>query len=265
MVNPVSAEESRSAGIAGPDPSWRLLYRVGGVSAWLFVGMLVAAIVLAITTPAPPTTDGTATLTYIAAHRTLYIVHQQLWLVPAAFAMVTYLALYPALKHLDRSLAALGAVVGGSAYALTLAIPTTTTGAPALVYLSDQFAATADPARRAAFATAAETLIAQNRTTMAVGPLATVGLLLVSIVMRKGVFPRAVAYLGIAVGVLGIASEALRFVFEGFYGVYGVLLLVWMGAIGWTLYRLGRSSEPPPAERPAPSPSGGLAAGHRVD
>jgi len=50
------------------------------VSAWLFVGMLVAAIVFAITTPAPPTGGGTATLDYIAGHRTLYIVHQQLWL-----------------------------------------------------------------------------------------------------------------------------------------------------------------------------------------
>jgi len=226
--------------------------------------MLVAAIVLAITTPAPPTAGGTATLDYIAAHRTLYIVHQQLWLLPGVFAMVTYLALYPALKHLDRSLAALGAVVGGSAYALALAVPTTTTGAPALVYLSDQFVATADPARRAAFATAAETLIAQNRTTMVVGPLTTVGLLIVSIVMLRGVFPRAVACLGIAVGVLGIASEVLRFVFEGFYGVYGVLLLVWMGAVGWTLFRLGRRSEPVPPERPAPSPLGGPAAAHRV-
>src|SRR5664280_1354491 len=103
--------------------------------------MLVAAIVFAITTPAPPTGGGTATLDYIAGHRTLYIVHQQLWLVPGVFGMVTYLALYPALKHLDRALAALGAVVGGSASALTLAIPTTTTGAPALVYLSDQFMA----------------------------------------------------------------------------------------------------------------------------
>ena len=92
--------------------------------------------------------------------------------------MVTYVALYPALKHLDRALAALGAVVGGSAWALTLAIPTTTTGAPALVYLSNQFMATTDPARRAALAAAAETMIAQNRTTVVVGPLTTVGLLM---------------------------------------------------------------------------------------
>jgi hypothetical protein len=238
--------------IAGPDQSWRLLYRIGGVSAWIFVGMLVAAIVLVIATPLPPTAGGTATLSYIAAHRTLYIFEQQLWLVPGFFAMVTYLALYPALKHLDKSLAALGAVVGGSAWALTLAIPTTTTGAPALVYLSDQFMAVADPGRRAAFATAAEALIAQNRTTVIVGPLEALGLLIVSVVMLKGVFPRAVAYLGVATGVLGISAEALRMVFEGFYGIYGLLLPVWMGAVGWNLYRLGQGSGPVAPEQPGP-------------
>src|SRR5450759_423008 len=264
MVKPMNTDRSQSAAIAGPDPSWRLLYRVGGVSAGIFVAMIVVGVVIAIATPAPPTAGGTATLSYIAAHRTLYIVEQQLWLVPGVFAMVTYLALYPALKHLDRSLAALGAAVGGSAWALTLAIPTTTTGAPALVYLSDQFIATADPARRAAFTTAAEALIAQNRTTVVVGPLTTVGLLIVSIVMLKGVFPKAVAYLGIAVGVLGIASEALRFVTEGLYGVYGVLLPVWMGAVGWMLYRLGRNSRPAREERPAPSPPDAPAAGKQV-
>jgi Domain of unknown function (DUF4386) len=256
MAGLVNAAGSPRARRQGADPSWRLLYRVGGLSAWLFVGLLVAAIVLTIATPAPPTAGGAATLDHIAAHRTLYVVHQQLWLLPGVFAMVTYLALYPALRHLDRSLAALGAVVGGSAHALTLAIPTTSTGAPALVYLSDRFVGTADPVRRAAFATAAETLIAQNRTTMAVGPLTTVGLLIVSIVMLRGVFPRAVAYLGVTVGILGIAGEALRFVFEGFYGVYGVLLLVWMGAVGWTLLRLGRSSAPAlPRSAAGPGPA----------
>jgi hypothetical protein len=73
------------------------------VSAWIFVGLLVAAIVLSVATPAPLTAGGTATLDFIAAHRTLYMVHQPLWLVPGVFARVTYLALCPALKHLDRA------------------------------------------------------------------------------------------------------------------------------------------------------------------
>ena len=260
MVKPMNTHRSQSAATAGPDPSWHLLYRIGGVSAWIFVAMIVAGIVLVGAAPRPPTEGGAATLNYIATHRMLYIVTQQVWLVPGFFAMVTYLALYPALKGLNQSLAALGAVVGGSAWGLSLAIPTTTEGAPALVYLSGQFTAAADPARRAALATAAETLIAQNRTTVVVGPLMAVGMLIVSIVMLKGAFPKAVAYLGVATGVLGISAEALRMVFEGFYVIYGVLLPIWMGAVGWNLYRLGRISAHVPVAQPEPFPLGADAA-----
>ena len=234
-------DQSREGSVS-PDPRWGPLYRAGGVSAGLFVALLVAAILLAILTPPPPTAGGAATLDFIAAHRTLYLVHQQLWLVPGVFAAVVYLALYPALKPVQRSLAALGCAVGGVAWALTLAMPTTSTGAPALVYLSDQYAATNDAAQRSVFVAAAEGLIALNRTPTAVGVLTTIGMLIVSLVMLRGVFPRWVAYLGIATGVLGIASEALRPVIEGGYAVYGLLLLVWMGAVGWRLFRLGQDS-----------------------
>ena len=237
--------------VAGPDPSWSSLYQAGGVSAGLFVTLLVAAILLSITTAQPPTSGGAATLEYIAAHRTVYIVQQQLWLVPGFFPMVTYLALYLALKHVNKSYAALGAVVGGVAWALTLAMPTTSTGAPALVYLSDQYAATSDAAQRAAFVAAAENLIALNLTPTAVGVLTTVGMLIISLVMLRGVFPKGVAYLGIVTGTLGLVSEALRPVLAGGYGVYGVLLLIWMGAVGWQLYRLGEVRRGSPSEQPA--------------
>jgi hypothetical protein len=223
----------------GPDPAWGRLLQAGGISAGLFVVLLVSAIVLSIVTPPPPTAGGAATLAYIAAHRTLYTVHQQLWLVPGVFGAIAYLALYVALKHVHQSYAALGAVVGGVAWALTLAMPTTSTGAPALVYLSDQYASTADAGQRAALVAAAENLIALNRTPTVVGVLTTVGMLIVSLVMLRGVFPRTVAYLGVVTAVLGIVSEALRPVIEGGYGVYGVLLLVWMGTVGWKLYWLG--------------------------
>jgi hypothetical protein len=243
---------------ARPDPGWRMLFRIGGISAGLFVAMLLGATGLAIATQPAPTAGGAATLEYIASHRNLYIVHQQLWLVPGVFAAVVYLALYPALKPLHQSLAALGCAVGGIAWALTLAMPTTSTGAPALVYVSDQYAATEDPAQRAAFVGAAESLIAINRTPTAVGVLTTAGMLIVSLVMLRGVFPKWIAYLGIVSGALGIGSEALRPVIEGGYGIYGVLLLVWMGAVGSRLYGLGADSggravraEPPGRHAPS--------------
>jgi hypothetical protein len=220
------------------ESGWCALYRLGAISAGLFVVCMLVAILLAVATPPPPTTGGAATLDYIAAHRTLYIVHQQLWLVPGIFAVVMYLALYRVLKPLHPSFATFGCAIGGIAWALTLAMPTTSTGAPALVFLSDQYSASGDPAQRVAFAAAAEGLIAVNRTPTAVGVLTTVGMLIASLVMLRGVFPSWVAYLGIATGFLGVASEALRPVIEGGYGVYGVLLLVWMSAVGWRLFHL---------------------------
>jgi hypothetical protein len=219
--------------------NWKVLFKIGGLSAWLYVLLITAAIVLAIVTPPLPTTGGAATLEYIAAHRVLYIIYQQLWLVPGLFAALMFLALFPALKRLNKSYAILGTMIGGFAWALTLAMPTTSTGAPALVYLSDQYFATSVPAQRAIFVAASEGLIALNRTPTIVGILTTIGMLIVSIVMLRGVFPKWIAYLGIVTGALGIVSEALRPVIEGGYGIYGILLLVWTGAVGWQLCRLG--------------------------
>jgi hypothetical protein len=78
---------------------------------------------------------------------------------PGVFAAVFYLALFPALRPLHPSVAALGCAAGGMAWALTLAMPTTSTGAPVLVYLSDRCAATVDPGERAVLVAAAEGLI----------------------------------------------------------------------------------------------------------
>lgn len=169
----------------GPDPSWKGLYRVGSVSAIIFVVLNIVAIVLDLTTP-PPVSGGAATLQFIAEHRSVYVLQQALWLVPGVFATIAFLALYVSLKDLNKSYAALGAVVGGAAWALTLAIPTTTRGAHALVYLSDGYAAASTDAQRAVFATAAEGLIAQNNTPTVPGILTTVGILLISLVMLKG-------------------------------------------------------------------------------
>ena len=217
--------------------TWRSLYRIGGVAGLLFVVLNLIAIALDLTAP-PPVSGGVATLEFIAAHRTGYIVEQVLWLAPGIFAAIVFLALYPALKPLNQSYAALGAFIGIAAWALTLAIPTTTRGAPALVYLSDQYAATTAASQRTVFATAEDALIAQNNTPNIVGVLTPVGILLLGLVMRKGVFPKSVAYLSIATGALGIGSEALRFALPAGYAVYGLLLLLWFGVIGWRLYRL---------------------------
>jgi Domain of unknown function (DUF4386) len=239
-MNTLQVRRSAAETVAAPDPSWRGLYRAGGVSAVLFVVLLLVAIVLIVVAPPPLNADGATTLHYIASHKVLYLIEQILWLAPSVFAAVVFLALFPALKHLNKSYAALGALAGFVSWVLGLAIPTTGGGAPVLVYLSDQYMAAATAAQHTAFATAAEVFIAGNNITSAVGILAPVGILIVSLVMLKGVFPKGVAYLGIATGVLGIVSEALRPIIGPGYFVYGLLLPTWFLLVGWKLYRLAR-------------------------
>ena len=197
----------------------------------------------------PQTAGGAAMLQYIASNRSLYILGQTLWLVPSVLLMVVFLALPIALKHLNKSYAAIGGLIGIASWALTLAWPTTGGGGHALVYLSDQFIAATSVAQRAAFAAAAEGFIAQNTIPTIIGILEPIGILMLSLLMLKGVFHKGVAYFGIVTGVLGIVSEALRPILGIGYAIYGVLLICWFLVIGWNLFRLGASSEPGRVEK----------------
>lgn len=241
-MNTLQARRSAGETGASPDPSWRDLYRAGGISAVLFVVPILIGIVLDLIAPPPLNADGATTLQYVASHKALYLIEQILWLAPSIFALVVFLALFQALKHLNKSYAALGALAGIVAWALTLALPVTGGGAPVLVYLSDQYMAATTAAQQTAFATAAEVFIAENNSTNAVGILTPVGILILSLVVLGGVFPKGVAYLGIVTGALGIVSEALRPMIGPGYVVYGLLLPIWFLAVGWRLYRLGASS-----------------------
>ena len=233
---------SSGEGDAGPDPAWRGLYRAGAIAALVALVAYLVALVLDFAVPAAPTSGGAAMLQYIADHRFVYITGQVLWLAPSVLLMVVFLALYVALKDLDRSYAAIGGVLSVASWAITLAYPATGGGAPALVYLSDQYLAATSDAQRAAFAAAAEGFIAQNTIPTPIGVLETIGILILSLVMLKGVFRRWVAYLGIATGAVGIVCEALKPVLGMGYIAYGLLLFVWLVAIGWELYRLARAT-----------------------
>jgi Domain of unknown function (DUF4386) len=242
-MNTLQVRRSPPETEAAPDPSWRGLYRAGGISAVLFVVPILLAIVLIVIAPPPLSADGATTLQYVASHKILYLTEQVLWLAPSVFALVVFLALFQALKHLNKSYAALGALAGIISWALGLAIPTTGGGAPVLVYLSDHYMTATTAAQHTAFATAAEVFIAENNITYAAGILAPVGILIFSLVMLRGVFPKGIAYLGIATGVLGLVSEALRPIIGPGYYVYGLLLPTWFLVVGWKLYRLARDYE----------------------
>ncbi len=236
-----SVRRSSGEASASPDLSWRGLYRVGGVSAALYVVLIIIPLVLLNTTPLPPLSGGAATLQYVASHKPVYLIELVSFVGLSLPAMIVFLALYVALKHLNKSYAALGALVGIASEVIALAYnsspPSLNTG---LLYLSDQYVAATTVAQRAAFATAAEGLIAVSNAVNAAGILTAIGILILSLVMLKGVFHKGVAYLGIATGAIGIISEALRPIIGPGYYIYGLLLPIWFVAVGWKLYRLAR-------------------------
>ncbi|HYM97133.1 MAG TPA: DUF4386 family protein [Candidatus Sulfotelmatobacter sp.] len=222
-----------------PDPSWRGLYLAGGISAVLFVVLNVAAIVILAIIPPAPSSGGAATLQWIASNRTAYTLELILFVAPSVLAMVVFLALYVALKHLSRSLAAIAALVAVASEVIAAAANSSPQSLnAALILLSDQYAAATNDAQRLAFATAAESLIATTNAVNLAGVMLEVGILITSLVMLKGVFPKWVAYLGIATGVVGILSEALRPVIGLGYIVFFVLEMIWLIAVAWRLYRL---------------------------
>ncbi|HET7037945.1 MAG TPA: hypothetical protein VFI42_19890, partial [Thermomicrobiaceae bacterium] len=208
----VARHADRSVGgvTAQPNPVWRQLYRAGGISAFLATAAYIVALLLDFTVPAAPESGGAAVLEYIAAHRTVYILEQILWLAPSVLLMVVFLALWLALKEVNRSYAAIGGVLGIASWAVTLAYPATGGGAPALVSLSDRYLAAATAAERASFAAAAEGFIALNTVPTMVGVLETIAILILSLVMLRGAVGRRVAYLGVVTGAAGIVCESLK-------------------------------------------------------
>ena len=244
----MSVGKSSEEAVAGPDPSWRGLYKAGGVSGVLVGILVILNIVLLFTTPQAPSSGGAATLQYIASNRSVYIVEQALGPPLYFLEIVALLALYIAIKNLNKSYAAVGSVLAIVSQAIILAYVTF----GGLVYLSDNYMAATTEAQRTAYATAAEWAIAVNNAVSAAGidPILTacaIGVLIISLVMLKGIFPKGVAYFGIVTGALGIIS-AFGIIVRPIaippplgigYTFYSFFLVIWFVAVGLKLYRLG--------------------------
>ena len=230
------------ASVARASHTWAGLYRAGALSAALYVLLIVVPIGLIYMAPQPQLTGGAAVLEYIADYKVVYLVEYVSFVGLSLPAIVVFLALYIALHSHSRSLAALGATFGIASEILALAYnssPPSLNGG--LLYLSDQYV-TASATQRAALASAAEALIAVSNAVNAAGIVTALGILFVSLAMRRSRFGSGVAYLGSVTGTLGIVCEALRDQLGAGYLLYGLLLPLWFSAVGWKLFRLSRAA-----------------------
>jgi hypothetical protein len=220
--------------------SWKLLFRIGAISAFGYVLMVFIPLVLLIAAPHAPLSGGAAILEFIAAHRGAYLAELICFVGLSLPAIAAFLALGAALAPSGKSLALLGAVIGAGSEFAALALgssPPSLNGG--LILLSDRYAAAGEVAR-ASLATAAEALAAYANAISSVGILTALAILILSIQMTKGPFAKWFSILGIVTGALGILFEAFRDYIGAAYSLYGTLLPLWFFSVGLGLLRIAR-------------------------
>jgi hypothetical protein len=221
----------------------RGLYRAGGVCA-LVIGIAYVVIIgLYVPMGAPPS-GAEARLAYVAGNTRTWWAILGLSVATDFLFVPVALALYLALKGVNKGAMLLASACVGLFVVLDLAI--TWTNYEALIILGGKYAAAANEAQKAAVVAAAvypsavlesKLLFVYNSLTLAVGILIT------GLVMRSGVFGRGTAYLGVVTGIVGIISVVgPYFVSALSVGIIvtSVLTTVWVMFVGYGLYGLGR-------------------------
>ncbi|MHB1414225.1 MAG: hypothetical protein ACYC1C_03150 [Chloroflexota bacterium] len=223
------------------DPTWKGVYKVGGVCT-LIIGLayLIGAVLSIII--GPPPSGGELYLQSLAGHAVLSQVNF------GAFALADFLmlpagmALFLALKHRAKNAMLLGAGIMVMAFVLDLAV--TELNSLTLVSLTQQYAAATSEVQRSAYVAAADYALATLPiATFSSYVVSSIGLLIISVVMLKGVFSRLTAYLGIVASIEGIVG--------GFYVLLPALAVflvpclitfgIWLLLTGSKLYRLSNS------------------------
>lgn len=223
---------------AAPDPTWHKLYRWGGISA---IGYLVLALVVPFLQVLWYTydfeMDGPAYLQFIAAHKVGWMTFQILLLGASVLAIIAFIALYVALKHVDKSLALIGATLGITMHILFIAYLPVLLG---MVFLSNQYMA-APAAQQSIYAVAAEALIAMNNGfNPFYEPVFAVSIGILSWVMLHGVFSKFTAYVGLATPIACIVAMSLWPLIGIGYFWWWLLFMLWFALAGWRLIQLGR-------------------------
>jgi hypothetical protein len=233
------------------DPTWNGVYRVGGICA-LITGPLwiIAAGLSILIGPAPSASE--AYLQAVGGHIILSQMNFGIFILTDFLLLPVVLALYLALKQQAKNAMLIAAALLLLYLVVDLAV--TEMNSIVLITLTQQYAAATSDAQRSALAAAANYALANL-------PLATfysffvssVGWLIVSIVMLKGIFSRLSAWMGIILSGMGIAGS-----FYGILPVFGIFLSqclvafgIWCLLVGVRLLKLGKAV---PIARTTPIP-----------
>jgi hypothetical protein len=238
----ISESKSSTAKVkAVVDLSWKNLYMAGGISAILYIVLALAIPTVQVLTmsyfQSTAEYSGLEFLRYIAENRSWWLILQTAVLGTSILAIIAFVALYAALKNYAKSLAALGAVVTVVCQVLFMAYYPVLLGT---IYLSDKLV-NASASQQILLGTAADSLMAINNAFNPLyEPLFALGILFFSLAMLKGLFHKAIAYVGVATCLAAFVGVALWPVLNVAYLWWWAPFFFWFAAVGWKLIRLSR-------------------------
>jgi hypothetical protein len=244
--NASPGEESMSATkltVNAFDPDGTSLFRVGGIAA-ILLG-LAYIITIPVYVQAGPSPSGSeARLQYLAGKTTEWWVILALSVLTDFLFVPVALALYLALKGLNRNAMLLATAFVGLFVVLDLAV--TWPNYASLITLSGNYAAATNDTQRAAYVAAAHypsAVLASSLESVYSILVLSCGILLTGVVMLKGIFGKSTAYVGVVTGILGIVSVVGPFfvsTLSVIIVITSALTTVWVLLVGYRLYRLVR-------------------------
>jgi hypothetical protein len=227
------------------DTSWKGLYKWGGVSAMLAGVILFIVMAAALGLGLPASATGESILNWFSGQAALAYTFYGLSIVVDVLLVPVVLALYLTLRGVNKNASLSAAGFLGLALALDLGVTLITW--IALITLSQNYAAATSDVQRAAFVATADFAVGITSVSATVygSIIYAIGPLIMSLVMLKGVFSKATAYVGIVASIAALAYGAT--VFVPYSSSLGILLAiafvlfgVWLLLAGSRLYRLGK-------------------------
>lgn len=228
------------------DTDGKWIYRTGGLSGLaLGIGYLLTIPVTILIAGGFPPLGVEAQLAFFAEHTAGWWATTALMVFTDLLYLPLFIALYQALKGINKYLIMLALVCEGLFVVLDLAI--TWTAYSSLIIMSGNYAAATSDAQRALLVAAASypsTISTTPLLGIYISLIPALGLLFASLVMRKGIFSKPLAYLGIIAGVSGILAGIGPIFFsqlETFQYLNASLAMIWFFFVGLRLYKLGRA------------------------
>jgi hypothetical protein len=225
------------------DPDGKWLYRVGGIAAIAFGITYLVIIVLYVPVGLP--TGAEDWLKSLAEHTTRWSAIIALDVLTDFLLVPFALSLYLALKGINKSVMLTATAFTG--LFIILDLPLTWMNIASLHGLSSQYAAATNDAQREVIVTAAmvpSSIVESNLLGVYNSLTLAIGILMTSLVMLKGIFNKATAYVGVATGILGIVAVTSSF-FASTVSTVSIILaalltMVWALFAGFRLYKLSQ-------------------------